>query len=146
MSAVGSIPAAAACIAWARPISAPSAVTKEFSDMFCALNGATATPCRASHRHSPATSTLLPASDPVPATRSAPRGLTVPMGVVLPPVSPEKEVGHADSATGPAGHPDRCRGGVRAPRALVGGHRGADRVAARRLHPALLIGAVASAR
>ena len=73
MSAVGSIPAAAACMAWARPISAPSAVTNEFSDMFCALNGATETPCRASHRHNPATSALLPASDPVPATSSAPR-------------------------------------------------------------------------
>ena len=73
MSAVGSIPAAAACMAWARPISAPSAVTNEFSDMFCALNGATETPCRASHRHSPATSAVLPASDPVPATSSAPR-------------------------------------------------------------------------
>ena len=73
MSAAGSMPAAAACIAWARPISAPSSVTKEFSDMFCALNGATFTPCRASHRHSPATSTLLPASEPVPATSSVPR-------------------------------------------------------------------------
>src|SRR5438270_13225388 len=72
MSAVGSMPAAAACMTWARPISAPSAVTKEFSDMFCALNGATLTPCRASQRHSPATSTLLPASDPVPATSSVP--------------------------------------------------------------------------
>ena len=72
MSAVGSMPAAAACMTCARPISAPSAVTKEFSDMFCALNGATFTPCRASHRHSPATSTLLPASDPVPATSSVP--------------------------------------------------------------------------
>ena len=73
MSAVGSMPAAAACMACARPISAPSSVTKEFSDMFCALNGATFTPCRASHRHSPATSTLLPASEPVPATSSVPR-------------------------------------------------------------------------
>ena len=73
MSATGSIPAAAACIAWARPISAPSRVTNEFSDMFCALNGATFTPCRASHRHNPATSTLLPASEPVPATSSVPR-------------------------------------------------------------------------
>jgi hypothetical protein len=72
MAASGSIPAAAACIAWARPISAPSAVTAELSAMFCALNGATATPCRASHRHSPATSTLLPASEDVPATSNAP--------------------------------------------------------------------------
>src|SRR5215468_5422003 len=73
MSAAGSMPAAAACIAWARPISAPSRVTNEFSDMFCALNGATFTSCRASHRHNPATSTLLPASEPVPATSSVPR-------------------------------------------------------------------------
>src|ERR1700743_1739691 len=40
--------------------------------MFCALNGATRTPCLASHRHSPATRTLLPASEEVPATRRAP--------------------------------------------------------------------------
>ena len=37
--------------------------------MFCALNGATFTPRRASARHSPATMTDLPASDDVPATR-----------------------------------------------------------------------------
>ena len=70
--ASGSIPAAAACMAWARPISAPSGVTKEFSDMFWALNGATRTPCRASQRHSPAVSTLFPASEVVPATSSPP--------------------------------------------------------------------------
>ena len=70
--ASGSMPAAAACMAWARPISAPLAVTNEFSDMFWALNGATLTPCLASQRHSPAVRTLLPASDVVPATRSAP--------------------------------------------------------------------------
>jgi len=40
--------------------------------MFCALNGATATPCRASHRQSPAVTTDFPASEVVPATRSAP--------------------------------------------------------------------------
>ena len=40
--------------------------------MFCALNGATRIPRRASQRHSPAISTLLPASDVVPATSSAP--------------------------------------------------------------------------
>jgi hypothetical protein len=38
--------------------------------MFCALNGATLTPCRASHRHSPAVRTLFPASEVVPATSS----------------------------------------------------------------------------
>ena len=41
--------------------------------MFCALNGATDTPRRASSRHSPATSTLLPASEVQPATSRAPR-------------------------------------------------------------------------
>ena len=70
--ASGSIPAAAACIAWARPISAPPGVTNEFSDMFCALNGATRTPWRASQRQIPAATTLLPASEVVPATSSAP--------------------------------------------------------------------------
>ena len=55
-------------MAWARPISAPSLVTTEFSDMFCALNGATLTPRRASQRQIPAVTALLPASDAVPAT------------------------------------------------------------------------------
>ncbi|CNO93769.1 Uncharacterised protein [Mycobacterium tuberculosis] len=40
--------------------------------MFCALNGATRIPLRASNRHSPATTTDLPASELVPATSSAP--------------------------------------------------------------------------
>ena len=70
IAASGSMPAAAACMAWARPISAPSRVTTEFSDMFCALNGATLTPRRASQRQIPAVTTLLPASDVVPATSS----------------------------------------------------------------------------
>ena len=69
-AASGSMPAAAACIAWARPISAPSAVTTEFSDMFCALNGATLRPRRASQRQIPAVTALLPASEAVPATNS----------------------------------------------------------------------------
>jgi len=68
-AASGSMSAAAACIAWARPISAPSLVTTEFSDMFCALNGATFTPRLASHRQMPAVTALFPASDAVPATR-----------------------------------------------------------------------------
>ncbi len=68
----GSIPAACACMARARPISAPLAVTNEFSDIFCALNGATRTPRRASARHRPAVSTLFPTSDAVPATSNAP--------------------------------------------------------------------------
>ena len=37
----GAMPAASACSAWARPISRPSMVAAEFSDMFCDLNGAT---------------------------------------------------------------------------------------------------------
>ena len=40
--------------------------------MFCALNGATRIPLRASSRHSPATTMDLPASEVVPATSSAP--------------------------------------------------------------------------
>ena len=68
----GSIPHAAACIACARPISAPVGVTVEFSDMFCALNGATLTPCRVSQRQIAATVTLLPASEAVPVIRTAP--------------------------------------------------------------------------
>ncbi|WP_298087217.1 hypothetical protein [uncultured Corynebacterium sp.] len=42
--------------------------------MFCALNGATDTPRRASRRHSPATITDFPASDVQPATRKAGAG------------------------------------------------------------------------
>src|SRR4051794_12085402 len=56
----------------ARPISAPSAVTIELLLMFCALNGATDTPWRASQRQMPAVTTDLPASDVVPATSSEP--------------------------------------------------------------------------
>ena len=48
---------------WARPISPPSAVTAEFSAMFCGLKGATATPRRLRMRHSAATNNGLPASD-----------------------------------------------------------------------------------
>ena len=62
-------PAAWACRYWARPISAPSAQTIELFDMFCALNGATETPRRASTRQIPVTSSDLPASEDVPATR-----------------------------------------------------------------------------
>src|SRR5690349_12656788 len=60
-------------MAWARPISPPSVVTTELLGMFWALNGATETPRRARCLQIPATSALLPASDVVPATRSAPR-------------------------------------------------------------------------
>ena len=72
IAASASTPAAAACMACARPISArrPAGTTAEFSDMFCALKGATRTPCRASHRQIPAVTTLFPASELVPATSS----------------------------------------------------------------------------
>src|SRR4030088_2532552 len=63
-------------MAWARPISPPSTVTAELLDMFCALNGATRIPLRASRRHSPATTIDFPASEVVPATSSAPEVLT----------------------------------------------------------------------
>src|SRR5260370_18261002 len=68
MSAVGSTPAAAACTAWARPISAPSPQTAALFDIFCALNGATRIPLRAKIRHSAAASRLLPAEDLLPWT------------------------------------------------------------------------------
>src|SRR5438874_689283 len=68
MSAVGATPAAAACTAWARPISAPSAQTAALFDMFCALNGATRTPRRAKMRHSAAVSKLLPTDELAPCT------------------------------------------------------------------------------
>ena len=42
--ASGSIPAASACMTWARPISSPSFVMKELSAIFWDLNGATLYP------------------------------------------------------------------------------------------------------
>src|SRR5215211_351502 len=72
MATSGSTIAAEAWEAWARPISAPSRVTKELSAMFWALNGATLTPSRASQRQMPATTTLFPASEWVPAMSRAP--------------------------------------------------------------------------
>jgi len=78
MAASGSAPAATACSHWARPISAPSVVTMELSDMFWPLKGATDTPWRARSRQIPATMVDLPASDVVPHTMSAP-----PPGLVM---------------------------------------------------------------
>src|SRR4051812_49935003 len=72
IAAWGSTPAAAACSAWARPISAPVAVTAELLAMFCALNGATRTPARASHLQMPAVTALFPASEAGPQTHNAP--------------------------------------------------------------------------
>jgi hypothetical protein len=68
MSVCGSMPAAMACSAWARPISPPSRVTALFRAMFCGLNGATFTPRCINSRHSAATTVVLPASDVVPCT------------------------------------------------------------------------------
>jgi hypothetical protein len=51
-----------------RPISAPSGVTKEFRDMFCALNGATSYPSCRNIRHNAVAVRLLPTDDPVPCT------------------------------------------------------------------------------
>src|SRR3546814_765513 len=71
ISVVGAIPQARACSAWARPISPPSAVTAALFDMFCGLNGLTARPRRAKARQSPAASSDLPTSDPVPCSMMA---------------------------------------------------------------------------
>ncbi len=73
MATSGSTPAASAWMPWARPISCPDGVTTEFSAMFWPLKGATRTPRRARRRHSPATIVVLPASEVVPQTISAPR-------------------------------------------------------------------------
>ena len=62
----GATPHARACNACARPISPPSAVTAALLLMFCGLNGRTASPRRASARHSPATISDLPTCEPVP--------------------------------------------------------------------------------
>ena len=66
MSLTGSSPAACACIACARPISRPSAVTKLLSAMFWLLKGATEYPSWTRTRARPATSRLLPTLDMVP--------------------------------------------------------------------------------
>ncbi len=63
---LGAMPEAAAYTAGARPISPPSKVTNEFRDIFCALNGATLSPCCLKIRHSAVTRTLFPTEDPVP--------------------------------------------------------------------------------
>ena len=53
-----------ACTASARPISPPSAHAAALFDMFCGLNGATRMPRRLAARHSAATMTDFPASEP----------------------------------------------------------------------------------
>ncbi len=72
MATSSTAPAATAWTHWARPSSPPSAVTMALSDMFWPLKGATATPRRASTRHSPVTTVDFPASEVVPQTMSAP--------------------------------------------------------------------------
>src|SRR5213593_3109445 len=64
----GATPAASACAACARPISSPAGVTAAFSDMFCALKGATRQPSSRSTRQSAVAMTLLPTDDAVPCT------------------------------------------------------------------------------
>ena len=59
---------ASACKACARPISRPSGVAAELSDMFCALNGATRQPSSARIRHRAAVMIDLPEWDAVPST------------------------------------------------------------------------------
>ena len=71
MAVVDGIRAAAACSAWARPISPPSLATALLSAMFWALNGATSMPRSTSSRQRAATRVVLPASLPVPATSTA---------------------------------------------------------------------------
>ena len=66
MSTVTGTPAAAACIACARPTSPPSFVTAALFDMFCALKGATRYPACAKRRQRAATRVDLPACDDVP--------------------------------------------------------------------------------
>lgn len=71
MCTVGSVPQASAWSHCARPISPLCPVsgilaTAALFDMFCGLNGRTPSPRRRATRHRPATSTVLPTSDPVP--------------------------------------------------------------------------------
>src|SRR5512140_4020286 len=66
MSVWGGMPQAAACTAWARPISPPSGVTAELRAMFWDLKGATRTPRFLRIRQKPAVRTDFPTSDPVP--------------------------------------------------------------------------------
>src|SRR4029079_11225264 len=62
---------ASACSAWARPISPPSKVAAELSDIFCALNGTTRYPSSAKMRPKPAVIIDLPTCEAVPRTIKA---------------------------------------------------------------------------
>ena len=67
----GAIPAASACITWARPISRPSFVIKEFNAIFWDLKGATRYPSCLKILQRPAARRLFPALDIVPCTMIA---------------------------------------------------------------------------
>src|SRR4051812_29645035 len=67
----GSRPHASACATCARPISPPPRHGYELLDMFCALNGTTATPRWRSHAQIAVAIQLLPAFDEVPPTKIA---------------------------------------------------------------------------
>src|SRR4051794_13812589 len=83
MSLTGETPQALACNACARPISPPSSVTAALFDMFCDLNGRTRSPRFVKARASPATSSDLPTSEPVPCSISA-RVMLVPSSILDP--------------------------------------------------------------
>ena len=72
----GATPQAIACSHCARPISPPPdwpgrSATAALFDMFCGLNGRTLMPRFLAARQSPATSTVLPTSEPVPCSMIA---------------------------------------------------------------------------
>src|SRR5438128_4896047 len=71
ISALAETRQASACKACARPISRPSGVAAEFSDMFWALKGATRLPSSAKMRPIAAVNSDLPTCDAVPRIISA---------------------------------------------------------------------------
>src|SRR5688500_10135368 len=76
----GSRPQASACATWARPISPPPRQGNELFDMFCALNGATATPTDRSHAQIAVVIQLLPAFELVPPMNSGRALIAHPSG------------------------------------------------------------------
>jgi len=83
MWACGGTLQANACSAVERPISSPCGVTAALFDMFCGLNGLTAKPRFVSNRHKPATSTVLPTSEPQPWIMIAGMGLVRKKGLAV---------------------------------------------------------------
>jgi len=71
MSVDGCSPAARAWSACARPISPPPGQAAALFDIFCGLKGAASIPRRRAIRQSPATSSDLPTSEPVPCSMIA---------------------------------------------------------------------------